>query len=84
MLFAILSMNPAAVRAGINVWASIGPDGGPVQIIAVDPKNPDTIHAATNGGGVFAMTAGTVNTPCRLHRSEGVNHGLAVIFKGKQ
>ena len=37
ILYTILGMNPAAVRAGTNVWTSIGPDGGRVQAIAFDP-----------------------------------------------
>ena len=37
ILYTALGMNPAAVRAGAYVWTGIGPDGGSVQAIAVDP-----------------------------------------------
>jgi photosystem II stability/assembly factor-like uncharacterized protein len=56
---AILGMNPA-VRSATNVWTSIGPDGGRVQAIAVDPQNPDTVYAVA-GGSIFKTTDGAAN-----------------------
>jgi photosystem II stability/assembly factor-like uncharacterized protein len=53
-------MNPPAVRAAANAWASIGPDGGPIQGVAVDPQNPDTIYALA-GGAIFKTTDGAAN-----------------------
>jgi photosystem II stability/assembly factor-like uncharacterized protein len=45
---------PAAVAfAGVGVWTSGGPDGGAVQVIAVDPTNPSRIFAAAQSGGLF-------------------------------
>ena len=39
----------ATLTAGPNVWTSIGPYGGWVRALAVDPKNPGTVYA----GGPF-------------------------------
>jgi photosystem II stability/assembly factor-like uncharacterized protein len=33
--------------AGINEWSSIGPDGGSIQALAIDPQNPSTVYAST-------------------------------------
>ena len=66
ILCLILGMNPATVRAGTNVWTSIGPDGGRIQAIAVDPQNPDTVYAVA-GGAVFKTTDGAAKAgrlPC--------------------
>ena len=57
ILFTVIGMNPAA---GTNVWTSIGPDGGRVQAIAVDPQNPDTVYAVA-GGAIFKTTDGAAN-----------------------
>src|SRR5260370_21809049 len=41
--------------------ASIGPFGGTISSLAVDPSNPGIVYAATIGGGVFKSTDGSVN-----------------------
>lgn len=41
-----------------EAMASIGPFGGNIVSIAVDPDNPSTIYAATFGGGVFKSING--------------------------
>ena len=55
-------------RAGVasaqnGTWTSNGPEGGPVQALAVDPLTPTTLYAGTfdeagDGGGVFKSTDG--------------------------
>lgn len=37
-------------------WASIGPDGGYILAVAVNPSNPNVVYAGTDGGGVFKNT----------------------------
>src|ERR1051326_7366313 len=44
--------------AGTNVWTSIGPEGGSVQSLAVDPRNPSTVYAAAPASGIFKTTDG--------------------------
>ena len=59
VLYGIVGINPAA-HAGANVWTGIGPDGGLVQAIAVDPQNPATLYAVA-GGAIFMTTDGAAN-----------------------
>ncbi len=46
--------------AGFNVWTSIGPPGGSVQALAIDPDHPETLYAATNIG-IFKSTDGAAS-----------------------
>jgi hypothetical protein len=57
-LLAFLGMGSRTVWAGINAWTSIGPDGGSVQALAIDPQNLGTVYAGTSGAGVFKSTNG--------------------------
>jgi photosystem II stability/assembly factor-like uncharacterized protein len=50
----------AAVPAGAGTWQRIGPSGGQVWALAVDPLQPATLYAGSPGGGLF----------------KSVNHGL--------
>jgi len=49
---------PAASPAIDQVWRSIGPNGGWIQTLAIDPVNPSTLYADANGGGIFKSTDG--------------------------
>ena len=40
-------------------WEPVGPTGGDVRAIAVDPVTPSTIYAALSGPGVYRTTDGT-------------------------
>jgi photosystem II stability/assembly factor-like uncharacterized protein len=48
------------VEAGDNVWTGIGPDGGVVYALAVDPQNPGTVYASTQSN-VYQSTDGAVS-----------------------
>ncbi|MFI5119582.1 MAG: PKD domain-containing protein [Thermoanaerobaculia bacterium] len=58
----------ADARADVDVWSSIGPEGGNVFALAIDPSASATIYAGTGhgafkfssagGGGVFKSTNG--------------------------
>jgi len=41
----------------VNQWTSLGPEGGDVSVLVIDPVNTDTLYAGT-GGGVFKSTDG--------------------------
>jgi photosystem II stability/assembly factor-like uncharacterized protein len=43
------------ISAGINVWTSIGPEGGTMSSLAIDPLSPSTLYAGT-ASGVFKST----------------------------
>ena len=38
---------------GDTRWKQIGPEGGSVRSLAINPQSPDTIYAGTYGGGTF-------------------------------
>ena len=46
-----------SVWADPNEWTSIGPDGGGVNALAMDPQSPSTIYAVASGG-IFKSTDG--------------------------
>ncbi|MBI4683132.1 MAG: hypothetical protein HY757_08550 [Nitrospirae bacterium] len=48
-----LSMNVQNSSAAGGVWTSIGPEGGPISDLAIDPVNTSIIYAGTSYGGVF-------------------------------
>jgi len=51
-------------EAGVDVWTPIGPYGGNISSLAIDPQNPATLYAAIRDGyssvqmGVFKSTDG--------------------------
>ncbi|MDN5273936.1 hypothetical protein QTO31_18365 [Chloroflexus sp. MS-CIW-1] len=49
---------PIPVSAGFNAWSSIGPEGGWIYALAIDPTTPSTLYAGAYGGGVFKSTNG--------------------------
>ena len=88
-IFALLGPSLAGVAsAGVNTWTTNGPDGGDIRALAIDPANPATLYAGTEGGGVFkstngggswnAVNAGLTGSLCRRpgHRSFGAGHAL--------
>src|SRR5687768_8870098 len=46
------------VAAGSSAWTSLGPGGGLITALAIDPTAPTTLYAGTLGGGVFHSTDG--------------------------
>jgi Divergent InlB B-repeat domain len=46
------------VYAADNVWTSLGPEGGHITALAIDPLTPTTLYAGTEGSGVFQSTDG--------------------------
>ena len=56
LLILLQSVLPVA-WAGDNQWTSIGPEGGTVSTLVVDPANPATLYAVANGG-IFKSTNG--------------------------
>jgi photosystem II stability/assembly factor-like uncharacterized protein len=57
LLFSPPMVFPISVHAGVNVWTSFGPEGGPVYSLAIDPSNPSTLYAGGRGD-VFKSTDG--------------------------
>jgi photosystem II stability/assembly factor-like uncharacterized protein len=44
--------------AGNGTWTGLGPEGGRITALAIDPNSPGTIYAGTGGSGVFKTTNG--------------------------
>ena len=61
------------VSAGTTVWENIGPEGGTVHALAIDPQTPTTLYAGTDSGGVFKSTDGGASW-------SAVNNGLTAAW----
>ncbi len=57
LILAGLASPASTVSAGVGVWTTGGPYGGNITALAVDPANPATLYAGTNGG-VFKSADG--------------------------
>src|SRR5262245_15389445 len=56
VLLTILGVERRAAWAGPNVWTSLGPEGGAVYWIAIDPQHPSTLYVG--GSSIFKTTDG--------------------------
>ena len=69
----------ASASAQGETWVSIGPEGGPIYAIAVDPQTPATLYAGTYGGGVFKSANGGGNwTALNTGLTNMVVHAIAL------
>jgi len=57
---AFLAVALLGTASEVNVWTSIGPEGGGASAVAADPRNPATLYAATDAG-IFKTTDGGAN-----------------------
>ena len=49
-LLTLLTMSQASeVSAGNNVWTNIGPEGGNINALTIDPQHPSTVYAGKIG-----------------------------------
>jgi hypothetical protein len=48
----------SVAHGAVNGWTPIGPYGGTVFALALDPATPTTLYAGTDGGGVFKSPDG--------------------------
>jgi photosystem II stability/assembly factor-like uncharacterized protein len=60
-LLAWRALLPPEVRAGVDRWTPIAPDGGAVTALAVDPQNHEVLYAATEAAGVFRSSDGAAS-----------------------
>jgi photosystem II stability/assembly factor-like uncharacterized protein len=59
------AMTPGPVLAAINDWTSLGPEGGSINAISINPRDPTTLYAGTtyasftsgNGGRTWVKSA---------------------------
>jgi photosystem II stability/assembly factor-like uncharacterized protein len=53
-----LAWTVAPAAAGTNVWTSLGPSGGLVSTVAVDPADPQVVYAGSVGGVFKSLDGG--------------------------
>jgi hypothetical protein len=49
MCAGLLVIGVHTAQAGINVWTNLGPPGGEVHALVVDPTRPGTLYCAPRG-----------------------------------
>jgi photosystem II stability/assembly factor-like uncharacterized protein len=55
----LLALSNSGLSSAQNPrWERLGPEGGKINVIAIDPIATQTIYAGTNGGGIFKSTDG--------------------------
>jgi photosystem II stability/assembly factor-like uncharacterized protein len=52
----VLALWMSVALAAEQPWQSVGPDGGTVRSLAIDPKNPDRIFLGTSAGNLYLST----------------------------
>src|ERR1700704_318804 len=55
-LLCLICVNIAA--AEFNTWTSMGPKGGPIMALVIDPKTPTTLYVSLFGMGLYKSTNG--------------------------
>src|SRR5262245_2593318 len=59
-IISLVALLPASLlrvaEAGDNQWTALGPEGGTVMSLVVDPSNSQIVYAVTFGAGVFKST----------------------------
>jgi photosystem II stability/assembly factor-like uncharacterized protein len=58
LVAAALAAPPMMAAAAGGSWQAIGPSGGAVGALAIDPGSPDTIYAAGHSSGLFKSVDG--------------------------
>ncbi len=54
----LLLLSARLATAGVDRWTPLGPDGGVIQSLAVDPGHPGTVYAGTLKGSVWKSSDG--------------------------
>src|SRR5437867_6257230 len=72
LLSALLVTSSMTAEGGINSWTSIGPEGGSIAALAIDPVTPGTLYAGTSGGVFKSVSAG--------ESWSAVNTGLPTLY----
>jgi len=70
-----LALTLGGAREAQGGWTAIGPNGGPVTALAINPVTPSTLYAGTDGG-VFKSTDG--GTSWRAVNTNSYVYALAI------
>ena len=84
VLMVILAVGSGTLSAANDVWTSLGPGGGEIERLVVDPATPSILYAVA-GGGVFKTVNGgiTLTMPSALDanlRADMLNGNLTSEF----
>jgi photosystem II stability/assembly factor-like uncharacterized protein len=71
----LICLSAAPLAADVGRWSAIGPYGGAVAALAVDPIHPNVIYALA-GAGIFKSTDGASTWA-------QINHGLPLGFQAR-
>jgi hypothetical protein len=52
------TITPTGTPPPKDTWISLGPEGGEVESLVIDPSTPTTIYARTRNAGIFKSTNG--------------------------
>ena len=52
-LIGFLALSGSAFAYATGSWIQIGPEGGNLSALAIDPVTPSTLYAGASAGGVF-------------------------------
>ena len=78
IILALLIFVISSNSFGDNQWVSIGPEGGYVYVLAIDPQAPGTLYAGTYGGVYKSINGGTNWTPINTGLSDTRINSLAI------
>lgn len=73
LIMAVLATGAGKLSAATDVWTSLGPEGGEIERLVVDPQNPSTLYAVAGGAVFKTVNAGlTWNVAISAAASGGV------------
>jgi photosystem II stability/assembly factor-like uncharacterized protein len=58
LFVSVLALTGAPPASAAPRWIPIGPEGGTVPTLVIDPATPGTVYAGTDGGGVWKSVDG--------------------------
>src|SRR2546425_10599118 len=81
VLAMLCSASVNSVSAGARTWTGIGPEGGDIRVLAIDPKAAESLYAGTEDGGIFKSTNGGGGwKPVNVGLSAGKGSGYDLGF----
>ena len=88
-IFLALLVVALPLSAGVGTWTPIGPDGGNVGVLAVNPADPDVVYAAPSFGLFKSTDAGATWADSSRGIEDRIVTALlvrpgAVVFAGTQ
>jgi photosystem II stability/assembly factor-like uncharacterized protein len=77
LVLAVLSLAAVSPATAVDTWTPLGPSGGTVSALAIDPQDGNTVYAGTAEAGVYRSANGG-----RSWQPAGLDGGVAVLAAG--